>query len=113
MRFSLRASGAVAVLLVVAAFTQAGPAHAQWSVDSSRGFWVVMTSGESFTDAVRQSARTSGGGQVMATLEKMIRRVEAGHAVYVPQSSPDGVVNLAATVSQLQAALSAARSVSP
>jgi hypothetical protein len=47
---------------------------------------------------------------VAATIELMLQRVEAGHAVRVPEETRGGVISVRATVAELRAALSAARS---
>jgi hypothetical protein len=113
VRFSLRVSNVAAVLLTVFTFTQISPAQAQQNPTTQHQFWIVITSGESFMDAVQQAARAPDGGQVVTTLKEMVRRAEAGHTVYVPRVGRHGVVNVTATVSQLQATLAAVHSLSP
>src|SRR5215467_4062872 len=96
MRRLLRVSAVVAVLLVVSALTSAAaPAHS--GTRGARGFWYVIVPGESFTSAVRHAAGASGG-QVAATVRAMIRRVEAGKSVRVPEGTRRGVRLVPATV---------------
>jgi hypothetical protein len=108
----IRVSGVV--VAVVAACTVAGSAsvsaQAQRRAQPAHEFWLVITPGESFSEAARNAALTSGGGQVTATIEEMLKKVEAGQAVYVPQGTRDSVTSVRATIAQLKSALSASGS---
>src|SRR5215472_14624623 len=107
MRRLLRVSVVVAVVLVVSALTSAAvPAHSAGR--DVRGFWYVTVPGESFAGAARHAVGASGS-QVAATVREMIRRVEAGKSVLVPEGTRDGVHLVRATVPELRAALAAAR----
>lgn len=108
----IRASAAVAILVIASVLTAAAPAPAQRAARSGHGFWLVVTPGESFTTAVRQATVAPGGGRVAPTLHVMLRSAEAGRAVEVPQGTRRGVMNVRASVSQLRAALSATRALS-
>ncbi len=108
MRRFLWVSTVTAVLLVPALTSAAVPA--QSASREVHGFWYVITPGESFAGAVRHATGASGG-QVTATVQDMIRRVEAGRTVMVPEGTRDGVHLVPATVPELRAALAAARSV--
>jgi hypothetical protein len=103
-------AGAAGVASLVLALAATGPValasdHNSHKAASSHGFWVVITPGESFGEA----ARTSGGA-VAATVRGMVRRAEAGKTVLVPEGTRHGVHNVRASVSELRAALSEARS---
>jgi hypothetical protein len=113
MRALIRVSSAAAVLLVASALPSIASAQAHQNTGFSQrhGFYWAMTPGESFTDAARQAARSSGG-QVAATLKAMVRRAEAGGKVYVPQGTGHSIISLPATPSGLQTALSAVTPVS-
>lgn len=113
MRRLIRVAGtAVAVLVMASALTASSSVSAQTRrvPRSAPSFSVVITSGESFADAVRRAARAPGGGQVALTIEAMLRRVEAGQVAHVPEGTRRGVISVRATVAELRAALSAARS---
>lgn len=104
-------SAALALLAGVAAAT---PASAQANASGnarSRCFWLVMTPGESFTQAASQAARTSGG-QVAPTLREMTLRLEAGNGVYIPEGTGSGITLIrasAADLAQAQAAVAQVR----
>jgi len=106
MRRLLRVSAVVAVLLVVPTLTSAAAVPAHSGTRGARGFWYVIVPGESFAGAVRHAS----GGQVAATVRAMIRRVEAGKSVRVPEGTRGGVHLVSATVPELRSALAAARS---
>lgn len=112
MRRLVRVSGVVAVLVMVSALaaSAAVSAQTQRGTRSAHGFWVVVTPGESFSDAAGRAVRTAGGGQAAVTIEAMLRRAEAGQGVYVPQGTRRGVIRVRATVGELRTALSATRS---
>jgi hypothetical protein len=106
MRKFLRTSAVAAVLLMVSALTSAAvPAHS--ATRGAHGFWYVAVPGESFAGAVRHAVGASGG-QVAATVRGMIRQVEAGKRVLVPEGTRDGVRLVPATVPELRAALATA-----
>src|SRR6266568_3999034 len=101
MRRLLRVSAVVAVLLVVPTLTSAAAVPAHSGTRGARGFWYVIVPGESFAGAVRHTADASGG-QVAATVRAMIRRVEAGKSVRVPEGTRGGVHLVSATVPELR-----------
>jgi hypothetical protein len=105
MRKSARVLSVIAVVLVTAGLmTAAAPAR---SVPRApRGFWAVTATGQSFADSARQAARSSAS-QVAATITGMIKRVEAGHTVLVPEGNGSDVRMVPATVAELRAALAA------
>jgi len=111
-RFAMRklfwASTVAAVLLAVSALTSAAAPASSGSRGAHR-FWYAIASGESFAGAVRHAAGEPGS-QVTATVKDMIVRVETGKRVMVPEGTRNGVHLVPATLTELQAALAAARS---
>ncbi|HEV2450979.1 MAG TPA: hypothetical protein VGS62_03535 [Streptosporangiaceae bacterium] len=87
-------------------------AQVQRGTRPARGFWYVMTPGESFAAATQRAAMSTGGSQVAATINTMLERAVAGRAVYVPQGTRHSVIMVRATVPELRRVLSAAQSVS-
>jgi hypothetical protein len=85
-------------------------AQAQHRVQPAHEFWLVIRPGESFAEAVRVAALTPGGGRVATAISEMLKQVEAGQVVYVPQGTRRGITSVPATVAELRTALSAARS---
>jgi hypothetical protein len=73
----------------------------------SGGFWLVITSDETFPQAVNQ-AYQSAGSQVTSTLRKMLLRVEAGNSAYIPEGTSGGVASVRASKADLTRALAAA-----
>jgi hypothetical protein len=98
----------MALALVSAVPASASP-QPQHSARSPHGFWFVITPGESFADAVQQTARVSGG-QVMATIGEMLKQARSGQAIYIPQGTRRTVISVRATVPELRALLSEVRS---
>jgi hypothetical protein len=94
-------SGVVAVLAASALTSVAAPARS--AAPGASGFWAVTVPGESFTDSAVQAAGVPGS-HVAATISGMIRAVEAGKTVLVPEGTSQGVHLVPATVSGLQAA---------
>jgi hypothetical protein len=101
MRKLWRVSGVVAVLAVSALTSAAAPARS--AAPGASGFWAVTVPGESFTDSAVQAAGAPGS-HVAATIRGMIRAVEAGKTVLVPEGTGQGVHLVPASVSGLQAA---------
>ena len=84
MRRLWRVSGVVAVLAVSALTSAAAPARS--AAPGASGFWAVTVPGESFTDSAVQAAGAPGS-HVAATIRGMIRAVEAGKTVLVPEGT--------------------------
>jgi hypothetical protein len=99
---------AVAALLAGAV----SPAYAgasQTATTSQASFWYTISSGESFTQAAHQAAQNSSA--VVPAIERMVQQVKSGKTVTVPEGTRNGVTDVHATESSLQAALNSARSV--
>jgi hypothetical protein len=94
----------MAVLLAASALTAATPARS--ALPGASGFWAVTVPGESFTGSAVQAARVPGS-HVAATISGMIRAVEAGKTVLVPEGTSHGVHLVPATVSGLRTARAA------
>lgn len=112
MRLFSRLSGVAVILAVVSVCAQTGSAQAVPSTATQHRFWMVVTGGESFTDAVRQAVQTQGSSRVITTLEGMERQEAAGKVVDVPMGTESGVTMERATDSELRAALATARQAS-
>lgn len=93
------------VLLSGLAAAVSTPAQASLSGKShSGGFWLVITSGETFPQAVNRAYQSSGG-QVTSTLRGMLRQAETGHSVYIPEGTRSGIANVRASKADLTGAL--------
>jgi hypothetical protein len=99
---------ALAVGLAAIAPTSAHASSAG-ATGNSGGFWVTMTPGETFTQAVSRAAQESPG-QVAAALNRMLEHQQAGQGVYIPQSRNGALVQVKASRSDLTGALAAAES---
>lgn len=74
---------------------------------SSHGFWIVMTPGMTFAQAVSKIPARSRG-QIRATLGGMLRNEEAGVRVAIPEGNHSGIVSVPASRSNLATALATA-----
>lgn len=110
MKSKVTITAVVAVLLMASALTAAASAGVRRGVHSERGFWMVVTPGESFVTAAGQAALARGGSQVAPTIHEMLNRTETGRAVDVPKGTRRRVTNVRATVAELKAALAGVRS---
>jgi hypothetical protein len=110
MRRLIRVSGFVAGLTLVSMLTVPASAQTEHSARSAHELWLVVTPGESFTNAVLRAARAPGGGRAAVTIEAMLKQAMAGQAVYVPQGTRHDVISVRATIPELRSTLSAVRS---
>lgn len=100
----------MSALALLTGLAAAAPVSAHAAVSSvSKGFWVVMTPGEPFSQAVAQVPRKDRG-QVTSTLRGMLHRAEAGLSVSIPEGTHNGVVSERASRSTLEGALAEAAS---
>jgi len=101
------------VLALAAGLAAIAPTSAHASsagaTGNSGGFWVTMTPGETFTQAVTQASQESPG-QVTAALNRMLQHQQAGQGVYIPESKNGALVQVKASRSDLTGALAAAES---
>lgn len=113
-RFISMSGVAAAVVVACCTVTASGSvpvqAQAQHRVGLAHEFWLVTRPGESFAEAARVAALAPGGSRVATVIGEMLKQVEAGQVVYVPQGTRRGVTSAPATVPELETALSAARS---
>jgi hypothetical protein len=99
------------VVLALAAGLAAAPqtsalASSPGAKTHSSGFWVTMTPGSTFAQAVSAAAQKSPG-QVTAGLKRMLQREEAGQAIYIPETKNGILVNVKASRADLTGALAA------
>jgi hypothetical protein len=101
--------GAVVVLLAALgpAMTASAAPGSEQASGATTGFWGSITLSESFTTMVGQIGKTSAPA-VIATLKAMLSRVEAGHAVYIPQGTSTGIASVRASSAEIKQALAAA-----
>lgn len=100
---------AASVVLFAGALSPAYAGASQTAKTSQSSFWYTITSGETFTQAAHQAAQVSNS--VVPAIEQMMQQVKSGKTVTVPEGTRTGVTHVHATESDLQAALSSARSV--
>lgn len=97
----------ISALTLTAGLVAMAPASAHAALggeSKTPGFWIVITSGETFAQAVSQVPRNSRV-QAQSTIRWMLRSAEAGHRIIIPEGTPNSVVSVSASRSGLAAAL--------
>lgn len=100
----------VAIAALLAALAAVAPTAANASEantgTSTGGFWLVMTPGESFAQAVAAAAQGSPGN-IASTLRGMQQRQKSGLEVKIPETVKGAVADVQASSSDLSTALAA------
>ena len=97
------------MVLVTTGSSASAKPNVEHSDTASGKFYMAGVTGEPFTKMVASAASSKEGPRVVSVIAEMLRRVELGKRVTIPDESHGSMAKVPATASLLKSALAAAR----